>query len=269
MRNSLFAKTAFAVQAAAVFTFTFSGFSQGLLTPPGAPGPTMKTLAQIEPRTPISSPVTITNPGSYYLTTNLTVPAFGSAITINAENVTLDLNGYTLSGVPNSFGAIIIASNHAAVVNGFIRNCAFNYAVDAGSVSGCRLENLILSGNSSGINAGSEAIVRNCVAINDVGPGITCLNDTYIANNLCASNGNGGIYLVGSGNRIDNNQLFYNNTAGIVGANVDASNNLVINNSFKGGALIIGAPGNWIVGTSVNKASIATNTRPCVNFDMN
>jgi hypothetical protein len=34
--------------------------AQGSLTPPGAPAPTMKTLTQIEPRTPISSlPFTI------------------------------------------------------------------------------------------------------------------------------------------------------------------------------------------------------------------
>ncbi len=47
--------------------------AQGGLTPPGAPAPTMMTLAQIEPRTPISSlPFAITNAGSYYLTTNLT-----------------------------------------------------------------------------------------------------------------------------------------------------------------------------------------------------
>jgi len=47
-------------------------FSQGPLTPGGTPTPTMKTLTQIEPRTPIESlPFTITQPGSYYLTKNL------------------------------------------------------------------------------------------------------------------------------------------------------------------------------------------------------
>ncbi len=81
-------------------------FAQGTLTPPGAPAPTMKTLTQIEPRTPLQAGATgvaqnanggftITASGSYYLTANLTV-ATGNAIAINSSGVTLDLNGFTL-----------------------------------------------------------------------------------------------------------------------------------------------------------------------------
>jgi hypothetical protein len=78
-------------------------FAQGSLTPPGAPAPTMKTLAQIEPRTPIASlPFTITNAGSYYLTTNLVGTSGTNGITIASGNVTLDLEGFALLGVPSS-----------------------------------------------------------------------------------------------------------------------------------------------------------------------
>src|SRR5436190_2248196 len=78
-----------------------AAFAQGSLTPPGAPAPTMKTLdeidAKLEKRTPISSvPFTISASGSYYLTGNLAVTT-GTAITISADNVTLDLNGFTIS----------------------------------------------------------------------------------------------------------------------------------------------------------------------------
>lgn len=45
------------------------GYAQGELTPTSAPAPTMKTLAQIEPRIAVQSlgaapPYTITQPGS-------------------------------------------------------------------------------------------------------------------------------------------------------------------------------------------------------------
>ena len=74
-----------------------SAFPQGSLTPPGAPAPTMKSLDQIEPRTPISSlPYTINTAGSYYLTKNLSVTS-GDGITISVDKVALDLNGFTIS----------------------------------------------------------------------------------------------------------------------------------------------------------------------------
>ena len=45
---------------------------QGSLTPPGAPGETMKSLEQVEPRTPISSlPYTISESGSYYVVSSI------------------------------------------------------------------------------------------------------------------------------------------------------------------------------------------------------
>lgn len=103
----------------------FSTFAQGVLTPPGAPAPTMKSLDQIEARTPISAlPYTISAPGSYYVTTNLLVEV-NDGIVITANNVTLDLNGFTISSVQNppTFSkAIALGSGSGPVANISIRN---------------------------------------------------------------------------------------------------------------------------------------------------
>ena len=111
-------------------------FAQGSLTPPGAPAPTMKTLDQIEARTPISSvPFTITQPGSYYLTTNLTTTV-SNAIVITTNGVTLDLGGWTISSTvanaANGGTAILLTGTATArlsditIFNGHIRGGVTN-----------------------------------------------------------------------------------------------------------------------------------------------
>jgi hypothetical protein len=105
----------------------------GPLDPPGAPAPTMKTLQQVEPRTPISQPasaagfpIQINAPGSYYLTENITGVTANNGIEINVDNVTLDLNGFTLSGGgdQNSVEGIygIDTDNGSSRTNLIIRN---------------------------------------------------------------------------------------------------------------------------------------------------
>jgi len=67
----------------------------------------MKTLDQVEARTPISSlPYTITQPGSYYLTADLQGVAGQDGIYVPVDNVTIDLNGFALIGVAGSYSGI-------------------------------------------------------------------------------------------------------------------------------------------------------------------
>ena len=98
----------------------------------------MKSLDQIEARTPISAaPFNISTSGSYYLTQNLNVTS-GSAVTISTSNVTLDLNGFTISSTESPAGSssgIAIASGLAniTILNGLITG---NVTYGGGSYSG-------------------------------------------------------------------------------------------------------------------------------------
>ena len=112
-----------------LFVIRHSSFviAQGSLTPPGAPAPLFKTLDQVEPRTPISTYGTnITTGGSYYLTANLTGSSTTQdAITISADNVTIDLNGFALlntAGAGTSADGISFTSRkNVTIRNGTIQ----------------------------------------------------------------------------------------------------------------------------------------------------
>jgi Right handed beta helix region len=136
-----------------------------------------ETLTQIEPRTPISSlPYTITNPGSYYVTTNLTSPGSGNGITISSGNVTVDLNGFTLQGVPASLDGIYV---YGTITNIVVRNGTVtgwgSHGIDAWSGGYPRnmvFEKLTISANAAnGLYTEAGTIIRDSIAIGNVGIG--------------------------------------------------------------------------------------------------
>src|SRR6516225_8837704 len=86
-----------AVLLASVDIYRSTCLAQGALTPPGAPAPTMKSLDQIEARTPISF----------------------APFTITANNVTLDLNGFTITST-----APIASTDNGILLSGSRTNIA-------------------------------------------------------------------------------------------------------------------------------------------------
>jgi hypothetical protein len=167
-------------------------FAQGSLTPPGAPAPAMKTLAQVEPRTPISSePYTITQPGSYYLTTNLIGGAL-VGIDINADNVTLDLNGFAVIGPGNAGINVEDGHTNTVIRNGTVQNWA-NTAVFAGRAYNCQVERLLVSGNGRGIWGGTNATVSSCTVQSNTLFGINCEQGSLIQGCTVGNTGQSGI----------------------------------------------------------------------------
>ncbi|MBU1693570.1 MAG: right-handed parallel beta-helix repeat-containing protein [Verrucomicrobia bacterium] len=203
--------------ALVVFVSSFflqpAALAQGPLAPPGAPGETMKTLDQVEPRTPISAEGhEIQAPGSYYLTTNIITSGATAGLRIQTNNVTLDLNGFSILGHNGSGNGISVSAgvDNALIRNGTIRDCYY-HGIDAASATRCVFQDLRVLGNArfpathDGINAGSQALVERCQITDNGGDGLVAGAGCRIVNNTIIGNGNNGIELTGSGSYVADN----------------------------------------------------------------
>lgn len=221
----------------------------GSLEPGSAPSPTMKSLDEVEPRIPIPASDTATGSyvidksGSYYLTGNRICNSMG--IYVNADNVTIDLMGYSLTGTGNCTNGIRInGRTNVEISNGTITN--FNWqgiaeyngnlaknhrVINVRTVSnglkgtgyhgislpgvGHIVENCTSSNNSGdGINVGTACKLTGNVTHNNAQRGIWATSTASVTGNVCYSNSVYGIY-AGSYSLVDKNTCYYNTTANI------------------------------------------------------
>lgn len=163
-------------------------------------------------------PITISSPGSYALRSNLTVPGATPAITITADNVTLDLNGFSINGAGGAavgihgISAPDPAQRNITVRNGIVRN----FAGDGINLQGRghTVQDIKASDNAStGITISEGSTVQRCVSTANsvgIGTGTGC----HVLQNVCSSNTVHGIS-VAQANTVSQNTCANNLSAGI------------------------------------------------------
>jgi hypothetical protein len=160
-------------------------------------------------------PVTISVSGSYRLSSNLTVPDSNTnAIDITADNVTIDLNGFSIIGPvvcsgpggespvtscsPNGTG-IGVNNVFGAARNITVRNGDIHGMGQSGMslYVGSLVEKVNVSNNGTiGIIVGQASKVSSCVVTRNGSTGIDALDGGVISGNTLYENGHGGIQAV-------------------------------------------------------------------------
>ncbi len=150
-----------------VLAMLAAGVRGGPLDPPG---PVASTDGVRLPGTPIDSiPYTIGASGRYYLTHDLTATSPANGITIEGNDVTLDLNGFTLDG-NNVGGTGILAGagnpNHLTILNGTLHSWTshgINLEFERVQISNIRVS----SNGGDGIRMGG-GVLTNCAVVDNV-----------------------------------------------------------------------------------------------------
>jgi len=152
--------------------------------------------------------IEITQPGSYRLTSNLDVNINTTAIEVNTGNVTIDLNGYSISGPVVCSGSDLSCSS-SGIGDGIDAADQENITIRNGIVEGVGrdgivvgrgafLENLTVAECSDeGIVAetGPGSVLRRLVVRENGGMGVALgLAVNYIMDSVVFNNGNQGVF---------------------------------------------------------------------------
>lgn len=156
-------------------------------------------------------PVTISQPGSYRLASNLTVPNENTtAIEIRANSVTLDLNGFTIEGpvkCEDPGGGVIVCDKNGSGFGVVTGTNVFHTVVVNGTVRGMGFLGMQLNGESQ---------VRHVQVIGNAHGGLRGAANSNVSENVVSSNGGDGInILAGLGSLVTANVVFFNTGRGI------------------------------------------------------
>jgi hypothetical protein len=178
-------------------------------------------------------PYRIDTPGVYCVSGNLTGASGSAGISVTVSDVTIDLCGFTLTGVSGSFDGIEVSSglSNITITNGTLRN--WDGAGVNALVEKVRLDRVNACENGGdGIRAGAYSIITQCRAIDNGVRGILAMQGSTIDN--CIVKGSSGHALQTGGgsceifNSICESNLgngFFSNVSGNNFVNCTAVNN--------------------------------------------
>jgi hypothetical protein len=133
-----------------------------------------------------SLPYPIYTAGFYYLGGNLSSSS-GNGITVNTDNVTIDLMGFCLSGTNSGYGIYMGGRKNVEIRNGVVSGwnigiCEGNGPDDS---HGHRVLNIRAADNGYGIAlAGRDNLIKGCTVLNSAQHGIHLNNIGTISNNV-------------------------------------------------------------------------------------
>ncbi len=204
-------------------------------------------------------PIRISVPGSYQLSGNLKVTGTGPVSTpafeITTDDVTLDLNGFVISGLSPEWAGIATDKKNITVMNGTVK-----YMSGLRLGPNCRIENMRLSGVRDGIQTGSYSLVRNNT-IEAIDIGIVTGECCIVAGNSIQAEELG--IQVGRGSLVTGNTL---HGFGVDGNGIMASGSVITGNAVTGVANTIriqngirADKGSTVINNKVSNASIGLN----------
>lgn len=183
-------------------------------------------------------PASLTRSGRYKLSSNLVVPSGQYAIDVTANDVTIDLNGFTISGAAaDSAGGVMIRDgDRVRVMNGTITGLNdFGIYLAGGSFS--VVENMRII-NSSGFGhaalyAGRQSRIRNNTLVNNIFNIVDCARCLIEQNIIVGSNFYG---VSAEGGQVVDNVIAGNNSFGLTSSgtnfpNVGYGNNILVGNN--------------------------------------
>jgi hypothetical protein len=226
---------------AAVFAFS-------LVLSPAAHAGDVKLLKQ-----PQAFPLVISQPGSYRLKSNITVAdANTTAISITVDNVTLDLNGYSIIGPTLCSGGLPVTScSPSGTGNGIDGSANGDITVINGTVRGmgrsgvflgprARVKEVrVVSNGFFGIQTGFASTIANNTATSNGDAGIVSADTSTLTGNVSAGNGTDGIIAAGG-------SILTGNTAqrnGSNGLNADNGSTVIGNTAADNGGFGLNATG--------------------------